>query len=133
MDPPAPHPAQPDDRHDRGCASKRLPHWRFHDRGQRHPCRWPARRLDHLQRSRQRRRAAGHRPGRLRVSAAARPGPGGSPKWDNCLASHGIRVVASYQPVSRYWPLQLTETGLFLALALALTGLCFWRLGRCRS
>ena len=55
---------------------------------------------------------------------------GGSPEWDNCLASHGIRVVVSYQPVSHYWPLQLAETGLFLALALALAGLCFWRLGR---
>jgi Zn-dependent protease with chaperone function len=55
---------------------------------------------------------------------------GGSPKWDNCLASHGIRVAESYQPFSHYWPLQLAETGLFLALALALAGLCFWRLGR---
>ena len=52
------------------------PHWRIHDRGHRQPCPWPARRLDHLQRSRQRRRAAGHRPGRLRVSATARPGHG---------------------------------------------------------
>ncbi len=55
---------------------------------------------------------------------------GGSSGWDNCLASHGIRVAESYQPLSHYWPLQLTETGLFLALALALAGLCFWRLGR---
>ena len=55
---------------------------------------------------------------------------GGSSEWDNCLASHGIRVAESYQPLSHYWPLQLTETGLFLALALALAGLCFWRLGR---
>jgi hypothetical protein len=39
-------------------------------------------------------------------------------------------VAVSYQSVSRYWPLQLTETGLFLALALALAGLCFWWLGR---
>jgi hypothetical protein len=45
------------------------------------------------------------------------------------MASHGIRVVMSYQPASRYWPLQLTEIGLFRALALALAGLCFWRLG----
>ena len=60
-------------------------------------------------------------------------GAGGSAKWDNCLASHGIRVAVSYQPGSRYWPLQLTETGLFLALALALAGLCFWQLGRRRS
>jgi hypothetical protein len=31
-------------------------------------------------------------------------GPGGSPKWDNCLASHGIRVVASYQPSAATGP-----------------------------
>ncbi|MFI5064811.1 MAG: ABC transporter permease [Streptosporangiales bacterium] len=60
-------------------------------------------------------------------------GGSGSPECDNCLASHGIRVAVSYQPVSRYWPLQLTETGLFLALALALAGFCFWQLGRHRS
>jgi Zn-dependent protease with chaperone function len=60
-------------------------------------------------------------------------GGSGSPKWDNCLDSHGIRVAVSYQPVSHYWPLQLTETGLFLALALALAGFCFWQLGRRRS
>ena len=36
----------------------------------------------------------------------------------------------SYQPLSRYWVLQLTETGFFLVLALALAWLCFWRLGR---
>ena len=52
---------------------------------------------------------------------------------DNCLASHGIRVTESYQPLSHYWPLQWAETGLFLALALALAGFCFWRLGRRRT
>jgi len=57
-------------------------------------------------------------------------GGGGSPGWNNCLASHGIRVAMSYQPASRYWPLQLTETGIFLVLAMALAGFCFWRLGR---
>jgi hypothetical protein len=57
-------------------------------------------------------------------------GPGGSPALDNCPASHGIRVAVSYQPASHYWPLQVTETGLFLALALALAGFYFWRLGR---
>jgi len=57
-------------------------------------------------------------------------GPGGSPALDNCLASHGIRVAVSYQPASHYWPLQFAETGLFLALALALAGFCFWQLGR---
>ena len=57
-------------------------------------------------------------------------GPGGSPALDKCLASHGIRVAVSYQPVSHYWPLQFAETGLFLALALALACYCFWRLNR---
>ena len=60
-------------------------------------------------------------------------GASGPASWNNCLASHGVRVAMSYQPVSRYWALQLTETGLFLVLALALAGLCFWQLGRRRS
>jgi hypothetical protein len=48
----------------------------------------------------------------------------------SCLASHGIEVAVSYQPVSRYWAFQWIETAIFLALALALAGLCFWRLSR---
>jgi hypothetical protein len=59
-------------------------------------------------------------------------GPG-SAALDNCVASHGIRVAESYQPASHYWPLQLSETGMFLALALALACYCFWRLNRRRS
>lgn len=47
-----------------------------------------------------------------------------------CLASHGIHVAVTYQPVSRYWSFQWAETGIYLALALALAGLCFWRLTR---
>lgn len=45
-----------------------------------------------------------------------------------CLGSHGIRESISYQPTSRYWPFQFAETGLYLALALALAGYCFRRL-----
>ena len=59
--------------------------------------------------------------------------PGESPALNNCLASHGIRVAESYQPASHYWPLQWSETGTFLALALTLAGYCFWRLNRRRS
>ena len=47
-----------------------------------------------------------------------------------CLASHGIREAITYQPASRYWPFQLAETAIYLALALALTGYCFRRIGR---
>jgi ABC-2 family transporter protein len=51
----------------------------------------------------------------------------------DCLASHGIREAVSYQPASRYWSFQWTETAIYLALALALTGTCFWRLTRRRT
>jgi hypothetical protein len=57
-------------------------------------------------------------------------GGGGSPGLVNCLASHGIRIAMSYQPLNRFWPLQFAETGLFLVLTLALAGLCFYRLDR---
>jgi hypothetical protein len=59
-------------------------------------------------------------------------GPG-STALNNCVASHGIRVAESYQPASHYWPLQWSETGMFLALALALACYCFWRLNRRRT
>jgi ABC-type transport system involved in multi-copper enzyme maturation permease subunit len=47
-----------------------------------------------------------------------------------CLASHGIREAISYQPASRYWAFQSTETGIYLAVALALAGYCFRQLNR---
>jgi hypothetical protein len=42
------------------------------------------------------------------------------------LAGHGIREAIRYQPASRYWPLELTETAMFLVLALGLAGFAFW-------
>jgi ABC-2 family transporter protein len=50
-----------------------------------------------------------------------------------CMDKLGIREVISYQPANRYWPIQLIETGIFLALALALAWFCFWRLGLRRA
>lgn len=47
-----------------------------------------------------------------------------------CLAGHGIRMAVTYQPASRYWVLQWCETGAFLAAALGLGGLCYWRIRR---
>ena len=47
-----------------------------------------------------------------------------------CLTSQGIRVAVTYQPASRYWPLQGAETGIFLVLSLALVGYCFRRITR---
>jgi hypothetical protein len=37
-----------------------------------------------------------------------------------------LRQTVTYEPASRYWPLQWFETGIYLALALALAGLCLW-------
>jgi ABC-type transport system involved in multi-copper enzyme maturation permease subunit len=50
-----------------------------------------------------------------------------------CMQNRGYREAISYLPTSRYWPLQWIETGIFLVLALALAGFCFWRLGRRRT
>jgi hypothetical protein len=50
-----------------------------------------------------------------------------------CMESRGFREAITYEPASRYWPLQWIETGIFLALALALAGFCFWRFGRRRT
>jgi hypothetical protein len=46
------------------------------------------------------------------------------------LAAEGYRQHVEYLPASRFWPLQLVETGLLLALALLLSGFCFWRIRR---
>jgi hypothetical protein len=74
--------------------------------------------------------------------ASVGTGPGGGPQGNGflpgqgpaafvgCLASHGIREAITYQPASRYWRFQLTETAIYLALALALAGYCFRRLRR---
>jgi hypothetical protein len=50
-----------------------------------------------------------------------------------CMQSRGYREAISYLPTSRYWPLQGIETGIFLALALALARFSFWRLNRRRT
>jgi hypothetical protein len=49
-----------------------------------------------------------------------------------CMESLGFREAITYEAANRYWPLQWIETGIFLAVALALAGLCFWWLGRRR-
>jgi hypothetical protein len=60
-------------------------------------------------------------------------GKGAPSNLGACMASRGIREAIAYQPLSRYWPFQWIETGIFLGLALVLAGCCFWRLGRRRT
>ena len=51
-------------------------------------------------------------------------------EWPVAWFRKGVRVAVTSQPTSRFWAIQWTETGIYLALALALAGFCFWRLGR---
>jgi len=51
-----------------------------------------------------------------------------SASFAKCLTDHGIRLGVSYQPASRYWPLQAAETGIYLILSLLLIGYCFRRI-----
>jgi hypothetical protein len=64
------------------------------------------------------------------VGRSAQGQPGTPVDFLDCLAGHGIREAISYQPASRYWRFQWTETAIYLALALALAGYCFRRLRR---
>jgi hypothetical protein len=48
----------------------------------------------------------------------------------SCLARHGIKIVVSYQPASRYWDLQRAETGMYLVLAAGLGGVSYWAVRR---
>jgi ABC-2 family transporter protein len=54
----------------------------------------------------------------------------GSGNFVQCLASHRVEAAVTYQPASRYWPLQWTETGIYLVLALGLGGIGYWRVRR---
>ncbi len=77
--------------------------------------------------------AAGHPVGTAPAACLPTVVNGGSSSALNCLASHGVRIAVTYQPAGRYWAFQWAETGIFLVLALALAGCCFWRLQRRRS
>jgi hypothetical protein len=49
------------------------------------------------------------------------------------IASQHLRQLVTYQPASRFWPLQWIETALYLALAAGLGGLCTWQIRRRQS
>jgi len=50
----------------------------------------------------------------------------------DCVARIGtsFHEVVTYQPASRYWPLQWYELALYVGAALALAGLCLWLVRR---
>jgi hypothetical protein len=63
--------------------------------------------------------------------ACLRPQAAAPPSLDTCFAAvsrEGYRQRFVYHPASDFWPLQLAETGLYVALALALGGVALWRI-----
>jgi hypothetical protein len=54
--------------------------------------------------------------------------PGVQSSFSNCLSalSPKYHEVLTYQPANRFWTFQTIETALFVALALALAGVCAW-------
>jgi hypothetical protein len=79
---------------------------------------------------------AGNPPGSLlnRFCSSAPAGPGKvSPgTFAQCLAQHGYTQWTSYQPASRFWPVQWIEGGWLLALTALLIAATIW-LVRCRA
>jgi hypothetical protein len=54
-------------------------------------------------------------------------GPDAAPQLcTDWVDSLGLRQDLTYHPANHFWPLQWTETGIFLALAVLLAGFCFW-------
>jgi hypothetical protein len=63
------------------------------------------------------------------IPAGTTIGPGsGTPQsvLQACVDKLGVRQELLYQPVSRFWPYQWCELGIFLAAAAVLAGFCFW-------
>ncbi len=56
----------------------------------------------------------------------ARPAPGGGIQACVDRLATRFHEVVAYQPASRYWPFQVDETAVFVAAALALTGVSVW-------
>jgi hypothetical protein len=52
---------------------------------------------------------------------------------DHWLAGQHLRQLVTYQPDSRFWPLQWTETAIYLAASAGLGGICVWQVRRKRA
>ena len=58
-------------------------------------------------------------------------GPGdGRPRCSAASTASTCSNVVTYQPPSRYWPLQWSEAAIFVALAVALGAVCVWGVRR---
>jgi hypothetical protein len=66
-------------------------------------------------------------------AAAACTGNSTPQQCNNWLDSLHLRQQVTYQPASRFWPLQWLETGIYLILAAGLAWLCAWQVRRRRG
>jgi hypothetical protein len=57
-------------------------------------------------------------------------GSGGLGGAGDCLSKLNLHIDLRYHPADRYWRFQLTESGIFAGLALAMGGFCLWRIRR---
>ena len=67
----------------------------------------------------------------IRVPAYPPCMSGSSNGMQACLAWIGrlhLRQVVAYEPASRFWEFQWTETAIFVGAAVALAGFCIWRI-----
>jgi len=64
---------------------------------------------------------------------AAGPDPAGLGDCKSALAAMHLRQYVTYQPASRFWPLQWAETGIYLVLAAGLGWVCVWQVRRRRA
>jgi hypothetical protein len=60
-------------------------------------------------------------------------GPAGFADCRNALTAMHLRESVTYQPASRFWPLQWIETGVYLVLAAGLGWACVWQVRRRRA
>jgi hypothetical protein len=77
-------------------------------------------------------RGVGTCPGRMPAVGPhlGTPSPAFQRAAQECIDKFRIREALTYQPVSRFWAFQWYETAIFIGLALALAGLCFWWMRR---
>jgi hypothetical protein len=75
---------------------------------------------------------AGHTPTTSFLSRACPLGTYGPLNPRNCTARLAIMFhqLVTYQPGSRYWPMQWYELAIFLSLSIVLGGFCFWWIRR---
>jgi len=62
-------------------------------------------------------------PGGIRSGSSS---PATQAAIQRCVDSFHLREVLTYQPASRYWPLEWSEAVIFVALAVALGACCVW-------